>query len=152
MSTIVVRGQREARVPEGYILVNTTSQTKEEWSKGLSPFFLGPIPMYAGLVAKNLENAWQYSKVYEDQVDENGDPTPAWWAWMREGIAQNKAVRFPCGRGAKPLYSYWDGRKLGYVEARHQIYAPLYSKAVESTIVYHFILRSLLLPLLSSVL
>ena len=32
--------------------------------QGLSPFFLGPIPMYGGLEAKNMENAWQFSKVY----------------------------------------------------------------------------------------
>jgi len=55
---------------------------------------------------------------------------------MKKGIAQEKAQRFPYGRGAVPLYSYWDGRKLLYVEARHQIYAPLYAKAVESTASY----------------
>jgi hypothetical protein len=34
------------------------------------------------------------------------------------------------GRGAKPLYSLWDGEKLGYIDARKRIYAPLYASAV----------------------
>lgn len=29
----------------------------------LSPFFLGPVSLYDGHVAKNVENAWQYAKV-----------------------------------------------------------------------------------------
>ena len=37
------------------------------------------------------------------------------------------------GKGAKPLYSYWDGEKLDYVEARKKIYIPLYSNAVKKT-------------------
>ena len=32
-----------------------------------------------------------------------------------------------------PLYSLWDGQKLGYVDARKQIYIPLYSGAVINT-------------------
>ena len=34
------------------------------------------------------------------------------------------------GKGAKPLYSYWDGRHLSYVEARKAIYVPLYNYAI----------------------
>ncbi|MNV85323.1 hypothetical protein D3C71_1792700 [compost metagenome] len=30
----------------------------------------------------------------------------------------------------KPLYSWWDGKKLDYIEARKKIYAPLYTQAV----------------------
>jgi len=136
MDVIVVRGRGKAEVGDDFIAINTTSQSKEEWSKEVSPFFLGPIPMWGNLEAKNLENAWQYSKVYVDQVDENNNPTKEWFAWMKAGIALEKAVRYPRGRGAVPLYSYWDGRKLSYIEARHQIYAPLYAKAVEKTVAY----------------
>lgn len=31
-------------------------------ARRLSPFFLGPVALYDGHVAKNVENAWQYSK------------------------------------------------------------------------------------------
>jgi hypothetical protein len=115
------------------LIVNTTSRTKEEWSKGLSPFFVGPIPMYGGHTAKNLENAWQYAKVYSDRVDTNNEPTEQYFTWAKNGWNDDKPVRFPMGRGAKPLYSMWDGQKLGYIDARKQIYAPLYSAAVEKT-------------------
>ena len=40
------------------------------------------------------------------------------------------------GRGAKPLYSLWNRQKLGYIEARKQIYLPLYAKAVQKTEAY----------------
>jgi len=135
-SIIVIKGKQNIE-SEGYIPVNTTSRSKEAWSKELSPFFLGPIPMWGDKGhAQNLENAWQYSKVYSDQVDGDNNPTPEWFEWMRKGIAQEKAVRFPRGRGAAPLYSFWDGKKLPYVEARYTIYAPLYAAAIEKTKAY----------------
>ena len=31
------------------------------------------------------------------------------------------------------MYSFWDGNKLSYINARKKIYAPLYSEAVEKT-------------------
>jgi hypothetical protein len=37
------------------------------------------------------------------------------------------------GRGAVPKYSWWEGNKLGYIDARKQIYAPLYAEAVKKT-------------------
>lgn len=37
------------------------------------------------------------------------------------------------GKGVKPEYSLWDGKKLDYIEARKEIYIPLYSKAVRKT-------------------
>lgn len=110
-------------------LVNTTSTAHS----GLSPFNLGPIPLYDGHVALNMENAWQYSKVYAEHADADGNPTEAYWTWARAGWANPRAVRFPMGRGAKPLYSLWKGKRLGYIEARKEIYAPLYANAVAKT-------------------
>lgn len=37
------------------------------------------------------------------------------------------------GKGAVPEYSYWDGEKLGYIDARKKIYVPLYASAVVKT-------------------
>lgn len=112
--------------------INTTSRSNN-WSKGLSPFFLGPVELYDGHVAQNVENAWQYSKVYAEHADENGDPKPEYLEWARAGWAKNSADRYPMGKGRKPLYSLWAGEKLPYVEARKKIYCPLYAKAVENT-------------------
>jgi hypothetical protein len=40
------------------------------------------------------------------------------------------------GKEAKPLYSYWDGEKFSYVEARKKIYIPLYARAVQRTFAF----------------
>lgn len=112
--------------------INTTSRSGN-WSVGLSPFYLGPVDLYDGYVARNVENAWQYAKVYPQHVDEKGNPSIDYWTWAQYGWGKERADRYPMGKGAKPLYSYWDGRKLSYVEARKKIYAPIYAKAVEKT-------------------
>ncbi len=131
---------RGDKVPDGFVTVNTTSRSKQKWSRALSPFFLGPIavplapvsapvstPVYIAeeVVCPCFENAWQYLKQYADQTDEE------WVCWAREGMLQKKAVRFPRGRGAKPLHHVWKGHSLKYVEARRNIYAPLYAALVE---------------------
>lgn len=112
--------------------INTTSRSTN-WSKGLSPFFLGPVDLYSGYTAKNVENAWQFSKVYPEYADEEGFPSSNYIEWAKKGWDDDLAHRYPAGKGRIPLYSWWDGEKLGYIEARKKIYAPLYSKAVEKT-------------------
>ena len=120
------------KIPEHALVVNTTSRSTD-WSRGLSPFFLGPVNLYNGYTSINVENAWQYSKVYEYYTDNNGDPDEHYFKWAQEGWNKTRADRYPMGRGVKPLYSYWDGEKLDYIAARKKIYIPLYSKAVKKT-------------------
>jgi hypothetical protein len=120
---------------KGVEVINTTSRSTN-WSRGLSPFFLGPIPLYDGTFSANMENAWQYAKVYSQHVDTDNNPTPEYFAWARTGWDKTFADRYPMGKGAKPLYSYWDGKKLTYVEARKSIYAPLYANAIVQTPAY----------------
>lgn len=115
--------------------INTTSSSKN-WSRGLSPFFLGPVELYNGTKAKNLENSYQFCKVYKNMADADGNPTPVYWAWARKGWNDTYAHRYPAGKGAIPLYSLWDGQKLSYIEARKKIYMPLYIKAVKDTPAY----------------
>ncbi len=119
-------------VPETAITINTTSHSKN-WSSGLSPFFCGPVDLYNGYVSKNVENAWQYSKVYEYYAEDDKEPGERYFKWAKDGWDSVRAVRYPMGKGAKPMYSYWDGKKLGYIDARKEIYIPLYAKAVQKT-------------------
>jgi hypothetical protein len=112
-------------------VVMTTS--KAGWSSQLSPFLLGPCPLYDGLASQTMENGWQFSKVYVWQVDKHGNPTMEWWRWAMAGWDDNKAHRYPMGRGRKPLYSMWKGEHLDYVPARKRIYVRLYAKAVVKT-------------------
>lgn len=115
------------------LLVDTTSKSASAWTTDLSPFHLGPCPLYDGLVSKTMENAWQYAKVYADHVGVDGAPNAAYWAWAREGWGRDQAVRYPRGKGARPEYSWWAGQRLDYVQARQQVYWPLYRDAVART-------------------
>ena len=134
--TVRVIGPRDPRPPKTELVINTTSRG-DGWERGLSPFVLGPVELWGGYKARNVENAWQYSKVYPKHVGRDGDPsnTPPndWYQWAYQGWLNQRAVRYPMGKGAVPLYSWWGGRKLDYIEARKRIYCPLYAGAVEST-------------------
>lgn len=120
------------KAPEGIEIINTTSRS-DTWSRGLSPFFCGPVDLYDGYVAQNVENGWQYSKVYGYYADENDNPNESYFTWAQNGWKSIRANRYPMGKGITPLYSYWDGKKLSYVEARKQIYIPLYANVVQKS-------------------
>lgn len=135
-----------SKVPEGSIVVNTTSHSAVNWQKQLSPFNLGPVEMTLHLAfpdlprfSENMENAWQYSKVYARHATADGTPTVLYFSWANAGFRDREAKRFPMGKGAKPLYSLFVNpmthavERLGYVEARKKIYAHTYAKAVVKT-------------------
>lgn len=118
--------------PVGAMVINTTSRS-DNWSRGLSPFFAGPCKLYNGYQAYNVENAWQYSKVFEYYLEEDGSVGERYFKWAKDGWNSIRAHRYPMGKGIKPLFSYWDGEQLPYIEARKKIYIPLYSQAVQKT-------------------
>lgn len=112
--------------------VVTTVARDGEWG-GLSPFRIGPCYLYDGIRALKVENAWQFSKVYSEFVGPDNDILPGYWDWAERGWGDIKAHRYPMGKGRKPKFSYWDGDRLGYVDARKRIYVPLYAEAVQKT-------------------
>ncbi len=126
-------------------VIDTTSGSGD--FRGLSPFVLGPCPTYLpGYYAQNFENLWQYSKVYpqhviDDTKCETGFSTPisllhpsnGWYQWRMDGWANPKAVRYPMGKGVKPLFSHWESQNLTYVQARKWIYALNYFANVVKT-------------------
>ncbi len=135
-----------ASVPEGAVVVNTTSRSAVEWQRELSPFNLGPIEMSLYLAypqiprfARRFENAWQYSKVYKCHLDADGTLNETYFKWVTEGFNAFDARRYPMGRGTKPEYSLWvdpktlEVQKLDYIAARIKIYVPLYAKSVSRT-------------------
>ena len=115
------------------LVINVCSNAETDWQNDLSPFKLGPCLMENGLTALNMENAWQFAKVYAVHADADGKPTEAYWDWAMAGWNNPRAVRYPMGRGARPLYSLCGDERLGYVESRKRVYAPLYMKAVRET-------------------
>lgn len=118
-------------VREGVLTLNTTSRSTD-FAKGLSPFIVGPV-MANGHKCWNVENAWQYSKVYAEHVDIHNDPTEEYFEWRNKGYNEKWAQRYPMGKGRKALFSFWNGERLSYVEARKKIYIPLYRDAVKTT-------------------
>jgi hypothetical protein len=118
-------------IPFGYKVINTTD-TSKSFGRGLSPMFVGPVKAN-GIICKNVENAWQYSKVYYEHVDQYMEPKEEYFKWRNNGYRKKKADRYPMGKGRVPLYYYWEGKKLTQIEARVQIYIPLYANAVVKT-------------------
>lgn len=122
------------KIRDGNGIINTTSSSIN-WSQGLSPFLLGPIPLYNGAPCKyalRFENCWQYSKVYKE-FDVGNFPSSFYFDWAKKGFENNVPKRYPMGKGAIPKYSYWGGDCLNYIEARKRIYIPLYRDAVYKT-------------------
>jgi hypothetical protein len=115
--------------------------------EGLSPFYLGPVKCYDGLVSQTFERAWQCAKVYPWTQGADGNPNASYFAWRDEmwatkGFGDKMSIRFPVGKRnvGKCLYSWWkvDGefKPLDYIPARKAIYIPLYAKAVVKTEAY----------------
>jgi len=70
MSNVYVVGPRDKGKYPTKNVINTTSSS-DNWSRGLSPFFLGPCKCYGFHVSKNIENTWQFSKTYKCHTDES---------------------------------------------------------------------------------
>jgi hypothetical protein len=107
---------------DGYGLDVTS---RSQFWRGLSPMLLGPVMLYGGIWSQNVENGWQYAKVYRECAD------PAvYWPWANAGWAAHRAERYPMGKGAVPLHTLWAGEHLDYITARRKVYIPLYVQAV----------------------
>ena len=122
----------------------TANNTDPVMREGLSPFYLGPVECYDGLVSQTFERAWQCAKVYPWTLGADGNPNASYFAWRDEmwamkGFGDKMSIRFPVGKKnvGKCRYSWWkvDGefQPLDYIPARKAIYIPLYAKAVVKT-------------------
>ena len=131
-----------------FVRIDCTSGNSDPvMREGLSPFYLGPVECYDGLVSQTFERAWQCAKVYPWTLGTDGNPNARYFAWRDEmwatkGFGDKMSIRFPVGKKnvGKCLYSWWkvDGefKPLDYIPARKAIYIPLYAKAVVKTEAY----------------
>jgi hypothetical protein len=115
--------------PNGALVVNTTSRSTD-FGKNLSPFMnQGPIELY-GLKAHNVENYYQFNRIFtQEQIDNPQE----WLKWRAAGLASTKAERYPLGKGHKPLFGYVN-KKLGrmdYVQGRKLVYLPAYIQKLD---------------------
>lgn len=130
-SKIYVLPFNSSFIPDNCIVINTTTRS-ENWSRELSPMLVGTIFSNNG-ISRNMENFWQYAKVYSNHVDSNQNPNEEYFKWKEIGYNKKWADRYPAGKGAIPLYTWYCGRKLNYIEARKNIYLPYYEKNVKKT-------------------
>ncbi len=119
-------------VPENSVVINVTSYS-DSFGRMLSPFNVGPVSLYNGYWAHNIENAYQFAKIYGEYADENGEPTNAYWRWAQAGWENKKPIKYPLGAWNVCLHHWWKGRKLNRLEAQNEIFLPLYREAVVKT-------------------
>lgn len=147
-------GDKRHPLRHGYRNINVCSGGTEPY-KRLSPMLLGPVHFserdktgaVRPYVAQNVENLWQFAKVWDEDVVPHGDPLgrikESWFALRDAGWADTKAHRRPRGKVNRagpnrnvPLFSYWNGQRYPYGEARLRIYIPYYVQLVEQTEAY----------------
>lgn len=153
---------------KGFIPLPIISTGKKPYSD-LSPFNLGPVvDKTTNLKSENFENFWQFQKVYQKVVKVNqkksiqgkkvtiwqhpeelhvkdSNPNENWVQWRDKGFQNKFPIRRPNGtrKNGLPLYSYYNGKKLSYIEARKIIYIPFYKELARETQVYKDILQML---------
>ena len=129
----IVGPRDRAHLPASTLTINTTSHSLDKWTTQLSPFHLGPCVVTGGRTARLMENGWQFSKTYPNDLDADGNPSARYWTWAEAGWAARTPIRYPRGKGAKPAYLWWNGEKLDYVSGRLKVYWSMYRDAVAST-------------------
>lgn len=126
---------------DGYIRYNVTSASAK-WRE-LSPMVLGPIHVrdVDGIhVSSNIENAWQFSKVYPNELSEDDTITKSYFTARTKGFNDGKAHRhkFKKVGGVRPVpkFLYWNGKRYDYFSSRVNVYIPMYIHMVTQTAEY----------------
>src|SRR5574337_965147 len=89
------------QIPNTHKAINTTTKSSG-WSRNLSPMLVGPV-FANGIECKKVENAWQFSKVYEQHANSNQEPTEEYFVWRNKGYQDRSEER----RVGKECRSRW---------------------------------------------
>ncbi len=132
---VMQKMQMRAETPhvDGYLMIKPNKNDGEY--SALSPFKLGPVDHnYEDVpAAKTLEGFHQGNKMFDQDVDADGNPTASGLeARNRFLVAEPRRHKYK--RGMKPLYSLHgsDDRRLNYLETR-VIYCVWYVRLAEAT-------------------
>lgn len=120
------------KIPDDGIAIDVTSRSSDPVGRLLSPFNVGPVELYDEHWAYNVENAYQFAKIYA-QHDMNGVPSLSYLEWATKGWQTKKPIKYPFGVWNVALYHWWDGKKLDRLGAQNEIFLPLYKQAVVKT-------------------
>jgi len=97
------------------------------WANGLAPSHCGPVALYGGHSSSNVENAYQFCKVLPEFIKE-GSVLPAYFKWAKKGWSYKRLAKVEGGE-----FILWDGKRYSAVEARTQVYIPLYRDTVKNS-------------------
>ena len=128
------------------VVINLTSRNPDRnFSRQVSPFFVGPVTGPDGASADSLEVFWQVGKVFSHH-DDNGQPNSAYFEYRndmyskKQGEIPKPIMRHPYhefGYEADDMlyWAYWNSEKgeyecLSYLEGRKKVYVPEYAKLV----------------------
>ena len=126
---IVVKNKRCSEVninkefPDA-IIIDVTSKAKDDFVR-LSPFYpVGgiPVPGKEGVTSESVEGVWQGLKMFD------GEGTDS--SCFRNKTM--KGLKRTCHTHGKCLGHSYEGRALGYIEARKTIYIPSYKWMLEN--------------------
>ncbi len=117
-------------IPDNTKVINVTSRSTDG-GEIFSPFRLGGVRSLNGY-AKNVENYWQFSKVYPEHLDSNGNIKSEYFTWRDNGFKDSYAHRYPMGKGAIPLFHLNGTDRLEYQDAKKKIYGEIYLNAVRA--------------------
>ena len=124
------------KLPDDAIVIDVTSRSKS-LGKQFSPFLVGPVKLYGDYTAQNMENAFQYSRVYTEYNGYDDRPTASYFEWAREGWNSKQPNKYPLGAWSRHLYHWWDGKKItDRIEAQNTIFVGPYAKAIVRTEAY----------------
>ncbi len=128
---VFVFGKKD-KIPNGIVTFDVTSRSPDAWCRELSTFNIGPVTVepFPGtkIEARRFENGWQFLKMYPEFQGNN----KAYLDWATNGFKKKIAVRFPMGKGRKPVCTLWQGKCFKYIEARFKVFAPLYARCIET--------------------
>ena len=131
------------------VVINLTSRNPDrDFSRQVSPFFVGPVTGPDGASSDSLEVFWQVGKVFPHH-DDNGQPSSAYFEYRndmyskKQGENPKPIMRHPYhefGYEADDMlyWAHWDSEKgeyerLSYLEARKKVYVPEYAKLVANS-------------------
>jgi len=100
------------------LVLDVTSRASEPWVR-LSPFYPHggiPVPGHPGRVSQSVEGVWQALKVFASEEED----------FTKLEITAMRGVKRTVRRLGPPLGHRFEGRLLGYEEARRLLYLPTY--------------------------
>ncbi|MFG2248910.1 DUF6939 family protein [Spirillospora sp. NPDC048823] len=100
------------------LILDVTSRAPEPWVR-LSPFYPHggiPVPGHPDRTAQSVEGVWQALKVFASEDED----------FSKLDVTTMKGIKRTVRRLGPPLGHRFEGRLLGYEEARRSIYLPAY--------------------------